>query len=461
MKKQRMIYLISIFLTFIPFNLDSGIVLLLMGVLFSFLYIRIRKFGMPYYIAFLALFGIFMFTFFLLNAVESRNLYYSLNIIAITVLSYYLPEQPKDVIKFTFLFLIFIIMLRNLINPVFPLIALMISLFELLKEQKNKKIVILIYSVFIIFSIWNFNTYYNPFKNIKFSPDTQLLKEKQIENSKVNKVLEGEKYKTKKTVVEKKKNEFLGEINVEEKTMIKTNNRIVDLIIIINILIGGIIAIITAYITWKYLTKNERKKVIVSIIIFFSILVLMGTGIVYMKRGRPPMVDKAINSINPSDQLSNYNAMTSEQKMNIFREIVSSPRTAFVKLYEEIKWFYLGISILFGILITFIIVKFMKTQEKEKEFIDNFSVDKYEEEEIPNLIDVGYKYIRKQFFNTFSHLTPYELLYRIKYPEEFELLTNLFVLKEYGEKNYDYTHEEIKRIIIKSIDYFKDKNNIN
>ncbi|WP_129408798.1 hypothetical protein [Marinitoga lauensis] len=178
MKNQRVLYLLSIFLTFVPFNFHSGIVIFLLGILFSFLFIRIRKFGMPYYIAFLSLAGIYTLVFFLLNATGSKNLLYSFNLIAIVVLSYYLPLNPGDIIKFTFIFLISIILLRNLINPIFPLITFIVSLIELFKEQKNKKIFVSLFSIFIIFSLWNFNTYYNPFKEFHLSPDTQLLKEK-------------------------------------------------------------------------------------------------------------------------------------------------------------------------------------------------------------------------------------------------------------------------------------------
>ncbi|SHE27811.1 hypothetical protein SAMN02745164_00084 [Marinitoga hydrogenitolerans DSM 16785] len=452
MKKQGLIYLFSIFLTFIPFNLNTGIPLLIMGILFSFIYIKIRKFGMPYYIAFLALFGIFMITFFILNAFGSMNLYYSLNIIAISILSYYLPQESKEIIKYTFIFLILIILLRHLINPIFPLITLLISLFELLKEQKNKKIIIAMYAIFIIFSLLNFNVYYNPFKDFHFSPDTSLLKEKQFENSELNNYLNEQ---NEKQVVQKKKEEILKDITVEEKNIIKKNNNIVDAIILINVIIGGILAIVTAFITWRYLTKNEKRKVIISTIVFFTIIVLLGTGIVYLERGRELMVDKEINSIDSSNQLSNRNAISSEQQMNIFREIASSPRTAYLKLYQEIKWIYLISTILFGILLLFIIIKFLNKQEKEEKFVKEFSIEKYEEENIPDLIDVGYKYIRKRFFKPLSHLTPYELLYKTDSSKEFELLTNLFVLKEYGEKNFDYTKEDIKKIIAKCIDYLK------
>jgi len=459
LKKYRLLYIISIFLTFVPFDLNTGMILFLSGALFSFLYIRIRKFGMPYYIAFLALFGVFMFTFFLLNVVESKNLYYSLNIIPIVILSYYLPENHKEVIKFTFIFLISIILLHNLINPYFPLIALIISLYELLKEQKNRKIVIAMYTIFIIFSALNFQTSYNPLKAFRFSPDTHLLEEKEMEKKKVTNTLIGKKLKPQKTVVEKKKDEFLSNITVEEKEKIELNNKIVDSIVLINILIGGVLGIITAYFTWRYLTKNERKKIIISIIIFFSILSLMATGIAYMKRGRLPMADKEIEQIiseNGTNKFkTNNDAITASENMNIFREIATSPRTAFMKLYDKIKWVFYIISIIFGILLAMAIIKFMKKQEKENEIVEKYFIDEQGKEDIPYLIESGYKYIRKKFFKAFSHLTPYELLYKIEYPEEFELLTNLFVLKEYGERKYDYTQDEIMGMILKSIEYFK------
>ncbi|KLO24157.1 MULTISPECIES: hypothetical protein [unclassified Marinitoga] len=456
MNKKRWIYLISIFLTFIPFNWNSGLVLFIFGTLFSFLYIRIRKFGMPYYIAFLALFGIFMFTFFLLNATGSKNLYYSLNIIAIVILSYYLPgiqkdTFKKDIIRFTFLFLIALILLRNLINPLFPLIALLLSLFELLKDQKNKIMVISLYLIFILFSLINFNYYYNPFKELHFSPDTQLLNEKRAEEINLENSLTQKKDETE---IKKIKDKFSNNITPEERKTILLNNKIVDTIILINIAIGGFIAIILAIIIWKLLGKNEKKKVVISLIIFFSVLLLIGTGISYMERGREPMVNKSQNSINLTEKDKPINAISASKITDIFREIANSPKSAYVKLYQPIKWLYLVLSILFGILVIMAIKKFFKNQKEDIKKIKKFSIEKIEKEDIPYIIEEGYKYIRKRFFKSFSHLTPYELLCKISYPKEFELLTNLFVLKEYGEKNYDYTKNEIKNIIMKSIEFF-------
>ncbi|WGS64142.1 hypothetical protein [Marinitoga aeolica] len=453
MKKQRELYLLSLFLTFVPFNLHSGIVIFLLGILFSFLFIRIRKFGMPYYIAFLSLIGIYALVFFLLNATGSKNLFYSFNLIAIVVLSYFLPLNSRDIIKFTFIFLISIILLRGLINPIFPLIAFIISLIELFKDQKNKKLIITIFSIFIIFSVWNFNTYYNPFKEFHLSSDTQLLNEKKIENKKVtnqNKTLE----KIPKEI-EKNKSKFIGNITVKEKKMIKKNNNIVDTIVLINIIIGGIIGIITAVITWRLLTKKEKKKIIISLVVFFSAWALMATGVAYMNRGRPPMVDKGTISINDNISNKSIDALSSDKILETFREIANSPRTAYIKLYQEIKWIFFIVSSLFGVTVIIFIRKFFANQEKDKEEVEKFSIEKFEHEDIPYLIEEGYKYIRKRFFKIFSHLTPYELLKEIDYPKEFELLTNLFVLKEYGEKDYKHTKEEIKAIINKCIEFFK------
>lgn len=452
MKKQRTLYLFSLFLTFVPFNIHSGIITLLLGILFSFLFIRIRKFGMPYYIAFLSLAGIFAFDFFILNLVGSKNLLYSFNLIAIVVLSYFLPLESKDIIKYTFIFLISIILLRNFINPIFPLITFIISLIELFKDQKNKKLIIAVFSISIIFSVWNFNTYYNPFKELQFSPDTQLLNEKKIESKKVtsqNKTLE----KIPKEI-EKNKSKFIGNITVKEKRMIKKNNNIVDTIVLINIIIGGIISIITAVITWRLFTKKEKKKIIISLVVFFSAWILIATGVAYMNRGRPPMVDKGPLSINDTPNKS-IDALSSDKILETFREIANSPRTAYIKLYQEIKWILFIVSSLFGITVIIFIKKFFANQEKDKEEVEKFSIEKFEHEDIPYLIEEGYKYIRKRFFKVFSHLTPYELLKEIDYPKEFELLTDLFVLKEYGEKDYKHTKEEIKSIINKCIEFFK------
>ncbi|WP_129408799.1 hypothetical protein [Marinitoga lauensis] len=239
--------------------------------------------------------------------------------------------------------------------------------------------------------------------------------------------------------------------------MIQLNNKVIDVIVLINIFIGGIISIILAIITWKLFTKKEKRKIIISLIIFFSIWALMGTGIAYMKRGRLPLDKSELFSgnVNTNVQNKTIDANYSGHQMNIFREIAASPRTAFIKLYQEIKWIFFIVSILLGITAVIFIRKFFINQEKEEKEIEKFSIDKLDYEDIPYLIEEGYKYIRKRFFRIFSYLTPYELLNKIQYPEEFKLLTNLFVLKEYGEKNYEYTEEEIKNIIKKSINFLK------
>jgi hypothetical protein len=445
MKRQRLIYLISLFLTFVPFNLHSGIVILLMGFLFSFLFIRIRKFGMPYYIAFLSLIGIFSWIFFLLNAVGSKNLLYSFNLIAIVILSYFLPFESKDVIKYTFLFLVSVILLRNLINPFFPLLTFIVSLIEILKDQKNKKLIVFIFSIFIIFTIWNFGSYYNPIKNINFSSDVQLNDNNDtLSNSQTPKTNE------RLEIVKKK---YINNITVEEKEQIKKNNNVIDTIIFINIFIGSLIAIISAFYTWRLFTKKEKRKIIIYIIIFFSAWAIMGTSIAYMNRERVSMVENEISSLNTKS--NNINAVSSSKIVDVFREIANSPRSTYIKIYSEIKWIFLIISILLGITIIMFLRKFFNKQKLEEEKIENFSVEEFNNEDIPFLIDEGYKYIRNKYFKSYSHLTPYELLKNIKYPKEFELLTNLFVIKEYGEKNYTYTMDEIKSIISKSINYFE------
>ncbi|MBM7558520.1 hypothetical protein [Marinitoga litoralis] len=445
MKRQRLIYLISLFLTFVPFNLHSGIVILLMGFLFSFLFIRIRKFGMPYYIAFLSLIGVFAWIFFLLNAVDSKNLLYSFNLIAIVVLSYFLPFESKDVIKYTFLFLVSVILLRNLINPFFPLLTFIVSLIEILKDQKNKKLIVFIFSIFIIFTIWNFGSYYNPIKNINFSSDVQLNDNNDtLSNSQTPKTNE------RLEIVKKK---YINNITVEEKEQIKKNNNVIDTIIFINIFIGGLIAIISAFYTWRLFTKKEKRKIIIYIIIFFSAWAIMGTSIAYMNRDRVSMAENEISSLNTKS--NNINAASSSKIVDVFREIANSPRSAYTKIYSEIKWIFLIISILLGITIIIFLKKLFNKQKLEEKKIENFSVEEFNDEDIPFLIDEGYKYIRNKYFKSYSHLTPYELLKNINYPKEFELLTNLFVIKEYGEKNYTYTMDEIKSIISKSINYFE------
>ncbi|KAF2955625.1 hypothetical protein [Marinitoga sp. 38H-ov] len=436
MKKERFGYIISLFLTFIPFNHD-GIIIFILGILFSFLFIRMRKFGMPYYIAFLSLAGIYILTFFLLNIFGSKNLFYSFNLIAIVILSYFLPFESKDVIKYTFLFLISIALLKNLTNPIFPIITFMISLKEIFSEQKNKKIIIFIFSFFIIFSIWNFNYYYNPFTEINSK------NEKNIESNYIN---DSNNEITISKLSKESKRNFVGNITIMKNKSITKN---IDTIIFFYIFIGAIIAFISAFYTWNLYTKNEKKKIIVSIIIFFLSLGIMGSSIAYLSRGRDPISEHKLGNIN----IDSKNDFSNNKIISFFSEGIKNPKNVFIKIHSEI--IFAIISILLVVALIIYIYKFHNKQKKEENNIEDFSMDNHNNENIPFLIDEGYKYIRKRFFNSYPHLTPYELLNNINYPNEFELLTNLFVIKEYGEKNFSYTKKEIKNIIEECIRFFE------
>ncbi len=78
-------------------------------------------------------------------------------------------------------------------------------------------------------------------------------------------------------------------------------------------------------------------------------------------------------------------------------------------------------------------------------FKTDYSFDEILSLEGLEFVKHAYLYIRKEFFKSFDHLTPYELL-RVFKNNEFEVFTDLFVRYEYAlERNISFNQENLKR----------------
>lgn len=165
-------------------------------------------------------------------------------------------------------------------------------------------------------------------------------------------------------------------------------------------------------------------------------------------------------------QISEENEMGSSQfhspSMEIEYVIVDSigERNYFLLRIFNLENLFKLIAVLSGsllVLITYFTLRtkkdpLAKKKKKIEEFLDvqdKKNIDEFEK------IELAYKFIRNTFFSKYYYLTPKELLLHVDHPVDFKDLTDLFMLKEYGNKKLNKNKIELNSIIKNSIEYFK------
>jgi hypothetical protein len=209
--------------------------------------------------------------------------------------------------------------------------------------------------------------------------------------------------------------------------------------------------------------ENRKALIYSAISIFFVILSIFtilafdfndlkpyspddGTGLTQEKIESNLIYRTILKAQDNIDNIDDYANLSFEEK------------TSALKIIENIIRYYLLTTLVVLSVIVFFIIRSKRAKPKDqktKKEIEKEKKEVYNKEGI-YLIDKGYKFIRNNFYSEYSFLTPYELLETVPVSSEFKELTDLFVQKEYGTKEIDYSDKQIKKLIDKIIIQMED-----
>ncbi|NUU97486.1 hypothetical protein [Marinitoga sp. 1138] len=467
-KKVRNLFEQLVIISLLPLNAIDFIALFIVTQIYTLLFKKFKKMNMPYYIAFLALFLVFGTAFSIEMALD-RSPFFAYNVTLIIIVNYFLPEERKDLFRYIYVYIIAAVILRNTINHILVGAVLLYFLYELLKEEKNKKLYITLFAIFFVFSFVSFQTSINPFKDFSLFMDKKYYKtyenENNIENNKINVEDENteKKERVKRLFKESETNPIYTRVYKPQETMTQKEKLFLGVLVL-----GVISSLVIAYYSYKYMTKKDKKRLYISLALFFIITFMGLNTIAHLK----PLQYKLET---PEFFTSNIEKQISKEPTAINREdnaiAANSTQTTYngkaeiliLKIAYLIIKFSRYVYLINILILAYFIYKILKKdKDSKKEDLkfkelknEKFKEDKFDEKDIPYLIDKGYIYIRKRFFEKFQHLTPYELLRKVDSPEEFKKLTDLFILKEYGNKDYNLSKKEIINLINSSIEHFK------
>lgn len=340
----------------------------------------------------------------------------------------------------------------NFITGIITLTGILI--FSYMKEKKKIFLYLLIPT--LLFSFFNEN--FTIFNNLeKQSPNQKEIVQEtySIENNKTDEL-------PNKISTEKTKNTE-NRISVSKQEEFYSSKAPQDLMVYLSLIL--LLALITLLWIFFYHKMYENKKALIysAISIFFIILSILtilafdfsdlkpynpqdGTGLTEEEIQENIVYRTILKNQNNIDSVEDYSNLNFEEKVSALKTI------------ENVIRFYLLTTLFILSIIAIIIIKSKRAKSKKQK--SNKEIQK-EKQEIYNnkgiyLIDEGYKFIRNNFYFQYSYLTPYELIETVPVGNEFIELTNLFVKKEYGSKKIDYSDEQIKKLIDKTINQLKE-----
>jgi carbon starvation protein CstA len=329
-----------------------------------------------------------------------------------------------------------------------------ILVYSYLREKKK----IFLYLLIPVLLLSFFNETYTLFNNLEKQSPNQNEIVQETYSPETNETDESQN----KVSTEIPKNSE-NRISVSKQDEFSSSQAPQDLMIYLSLIL--LVALITLLWVFFYHKMYENKKALLysAISMFFIVLSIFtilafdfsnlkpynpqdGTGLTEEEIQENIVYRTILKKQNNIDSVEDYSNLNFEEKFSV------------LKIIENVIRFYLLTTLIILSIIAIIIIK--SKRAKSKKHKTNKEIKKEKQEVYSNkgiyLIDEGYKFIRNNFYFQYSYLTPYELIETVPVSNEFIELTNLFVKKEYGSKNVDYSDEQIKKLIDAIINQLKE-----
>jgi hypothetical protein len=341
------------------------------------------------------------------------------------------------------------------INFIISIITLAgILIFSYVKEKKK----IFLYLLIPVLLLSFFNENFIIFNSLEKQNLTQeeVVEEKFLPESNKNNVQENKN-------IPEETNSSKNNISISNQGEYQSSQEPQDLMIYQSLIL--LVALFTLLWIFFYHKMYENRKALIysAISIFFVILSIFtilafdfndlkpyspddGTGLTQEKIESNLIYRTILKAQDNIDNIDDYANLSFEEK------------TSALKIIENIIRYYLLTTLVVLSVIVFFIIRSKRAKPKDqktKKEIEKEKKEVYNKEGI-YLIDGGYKFIRNNFYSEYSFLTPYELLETVPVSSEFKELTDLFVQKEYGTKEIDYSDKQIKKLIDKIIIQMED-----
>jgi len=363
-------------------------------------------------------------------------------------------SSPMRIISYITAMAIYYNFMMN-INFIISIITLAgILIFSYVKEKKK----IFLYLLIPVLLLSFFNENFIIFNSLEKQNLTQeeVVEEKFLPESNKNNVQENKN-------IPEETNSSKNNISISNQGEYQSSQEPQDLMIYQSLIL--LVALFTLLWIFFYHKMYENRKALIysAISIFFVILSIFtilafdfndlkpyspddGTGLTQEKIESNLIYRTILKAQDNIDNIDDYANLSFEEK------------TSALKIIENIIRYYLLTTLVVLSVIVFFIIRSKRAKPKDqktKKEIEKEKKEVYNKEGI-YLIDGGYKFIRNNFYSEYSFLTPYELLETVPVSSEFKELTDLFVQKEYGTKEIDYSDKQIKKLIDKIIIQMED-----
>lgn len=429
----KWIFPLMIIFSFLPYNRFNYYFLFFVGIAY---FLRHFSFGI-----------IINLSYIIVSIITNSDPITIINLLLIIILIYINQNIPYlRVFSYLFGMGIFISFMGSLNFYLSILTIIFIILFSYFKEKR--KIFLYLLIPVLVFSFFN-NNY-------------SLINRFEKQSSQPQKIIKDDINISQNKIMEKKNNQNENNMNNQKNIQNNINNQQSqnisiqapgDILILQSIIL--ILALFMLLYVFIYQKFYDSKKIWFFFSIFMIFLIIGISGLFMINTNELKPYSQEDQKGLTSEKISNnllYRAFINPQD---YENMSQDERIATLKTFINMSRVFLTVTIIFLIVSIFFLIKIKGRSElpkkKTKKQVQKEKDKIYDKKGI-YLLDEGYKFIRRSFYPEYYFLTPYELINNIPVSSEFKKLTELFVKKEYGTKNIDFSDKEIKNLIDLIID---------